>query len=236
MGGEQVISVTFTDGIDNVTSVKSLYQWDVGQTLQIDGLSLDVAPKVHFATKVEDVAYVVQSELSNGKIQVVIPDKVLSVGYPIIAYIYYEVALDRKTIKVVTIPVIKRQKPADWVDTTPSKILEVKNYLEKIEGEIDVLDADYQAFKALVNSYAVPTIRNDLDVLTDRVNNLATGYQNKTTTFNSDGSIVTRTSDTTTTTIFNSDGTITETIVKGDVTVVRTIYFDADGTIREVIT
>ena len=47
-----MISVTFTNGIDNVTSVKPLYQWDVGQTLEISGLNLSVAPKVerHYGT------------------------------------------------------------------------------------------------------------------------------------------------------------------------------------------
>lgn len=231
-----MISVTFTDSLDNVTSVKSLYQWDVGQTLEISGLNLSVAPKVHFATKVEDVAYVVQSELSNGKVTVNIPDKVLSHGYPIIAYVYYEVGLDKKTIKVVTIPVIKRQKPADWVDTTPSQILQVKNYLEKIEGDLDTLDADYKTFKALITSYAIPTIRSDLNTLTDRVNEMDVGLSNKTTVFNSDGSITETTADETKTTVFNSNGSITETTVKGDTTVIKTTYFDADGTIREVIT
>lgn len=231
-----MISVTFTDSLDNVTSVKSLYQWDVGQTLEISGLNLSVAPKVHFATKVEDVAYVVQSELSNGKVQVNIPDKVLSHGYPVIAYVYYEVGLDKKTIKVVTIPVIKRQKPADWIDTTPSQILQVKNYLEKLENDLDVLDDDYQTFKTLITSYAIPTIRSDLDTLTDRVNEMDVGLSNKTTTFNADGSITETTADTVTTTVFNSNGSITETIVKGDTTVIKTTYFDADGTIREVIT
>lgn len=230
-----MISVTFTNGIDNVTSVKPLYQWDNGQTLQIDGLSLAVAPKVHFATKAEEIAYVVQSELSNGKVTVNIPDKVLSHGYPIIAYVFYEVGLDKKTIKVVTIPVIKRQKPADWVDTTPSHILQVKNYLEKIEGDLNTLDADYKTFKALITSYAIPTIRSDLDILTNRVNEMDVGLSNKTTVFNSDGSITETTADETKTTVFNSNGSITETTVKGGTTVVRTTYFDADGKIREVI-
>ena len=61
------------------------------------------------------------------------------------------------------------------------------------------------------------------------------GLQNKTTVFNEDGSIVETTVDTVTTTVFHDDGHITETIVKGDTTVVRSTYFDADGTIREVI-
>lgn len=230
-----MISVSFPNNLNDIVSVEKLHQWDVGQQLQISGLSLTVAPMVHFATKAEDIAYVVQSELSNGKITVVIPDKVVSHGYPIIAYVYYEVGLDKKTIKSVTIPVIKRTKPADWVDTTPSDILEVENYLEKIENDLNVLDTDYQAFKRLVTSYNIPNIRDDLDVLTDRVNELDVGLSNKTTVFNTDGSITETTANEVKTFVFNSNGSITETTVKDGVTVVKTTYFDADGTIREVI-
>ena len=230
-----MISVNFPININDITSVDKLHQWDVGQVLQISGLDLPVAPMVHFATKVEDIAYVVESEMNDGKITVTIPDKVLSQGYPIIAYVYYEVGLDKKTIKSVTIPVAKRPRPANWVETTPKEVLEVKNYLEKLEDEIGVLNDDYQAFKRLITSYNIPEIRNDLDVLTDRFNEASTEYSNKTIRFNSDGSVVETRSDGTSTTIFNADGTITETIVENGFTVVRTIYFDADGTIREVI-
>lgn len=230
-----MIRVTFPDNVNDIVSVEKLHQWDVGQPLQISGLDLTVAPMVHFATKAEDTAYVVQSEMSNGNITVVIPDKVLSHGYPIIAYVYYEVGLDKKTIKSVTIPVIKRTKPADWVDTTPSAILEVKNYLELIESDLNDLDNDYQTFKRLITSYDIPDIRDDLDVLTDRVNELDVGLSNKTTVFNADGSIKETTANEVKTFIFNSNGSITETIVKNGTTVVKTTYFDADGTIREVI-
>lgn len=230
-----MIRVTFPDNVNDIVSVEKLHQWDVGQSLQISGLDLYVAPMVHFATKAEDTAYVVQSEMSNGNITVVIPDKVLSHGYPIIAYVYYEVGLDKKTIKSVTIPVVKRQKPKDWVETRPNEILEVKNYLEKIESDLGTLNSDYQNFKILITSYNIPDIREDLDVLTDRVNSMDVGLSNKTTVFNADGSITETTPDEVKTFIFNSDGSITETTVKGEITVVKTTYFDADGTIREVI-
>ena len=230
-----MIIVNFPDNENDIVSVEKLHQWDVGQRLQIGGLTLTVAPMVHFATKAEDVAYVVQSELNGGNIRVVIPDKVLTHGYPIVAYVYYEAGLDKKTIKSVTIPVIKRQKPADWVDTTPSDILEVENYLEKLEDDLDALDTDYQTFKRLITSYDIPEIREDLDTAIDRLNDLDVALSNKTTVFNADGSIVETTADEVKTFIFNSDGTITETTVKNGTTVVKTTYFDADGTIREVI-
>ena len=231
-----MISVNFPDGIDYITSEKGLFQWDVGQPLEIRGVSgIEVAPMVHFATKMSDTAYVVQSELNNGVITCVIPDIVLSHGFSVIAYLYYEASLDKKTIKTITIPVTRRTKPNDWVDTTPSKILEVKNYLENLRDELEDWENNYQTFKNLIISYDIPDIRADVDAVTDRVNDMEVNMRNKTTVFNADGSIVETTVDAVTTTVFHSDGHITETIVKGETTVVRNTYFDADGTIREVI-
>lgn len=230
-----MIIVTFPDNVNDIVSVEKLHQWDTGQPLQIRGLNLSVAPKVHFATKAEDVAYVVQSEMSDGTITAVIPDKVLSQGYPVIAYVYYENGLDKKTIKSVTIPVIKRQKPSNWKETTSNDILKVKSYIELIRSDLDDLDDDYQTFKRLITTYDIPDIRNDLDATTNRLNELDTGLYNKTTVFNSDGSITETTPNETKKFVFNSNGTITETVTKGSTTVVKTTYFDSDGKIREVI-
>lgn len=235
-----MIKVTFEEGIDNITSETGLFQWDTGQPFEIHGVTgLEVTPKVHFATKVSDTAVVVQSELTDGVISCIIPDIVLSHGFPILAYIYYEQALDKKTIRSVTIPVTKRAKPNGWVETTPSDIQYVRNFLEMLRNDFEDFEDEYYTFKTYVNglftSYNVPKIREDLDDLTDRVNGMDVGYQNKTVKFNADGSIVETTVDSTTTYVFHSDGHITETIVKNGVTVVRNTYFDADGTIREVI-
>lgn len=236
-----MIKVTFEEGIDNITSEVGLYQWDTGQPLEIHGVTdVEVAPKVHFATKVSDVAYVVQSELTDDVIRCIIPDIVVTHGFPVLAFIYYEQGLDKKTIRTATIPVTKRAKPNGWVETTPSDIQYVKNFLEMLRADFEDFEDEYYTFKTYVNglftSYNVPKIREDLDAVTDRVNGMETGMQNKTTVFNEDGSIVETTVDGTTTTVFHDDGHITETIVKGNTTVVRSTYFDADGTIREVIT
>lgn len=236
-----MIKVTFEEGIDNITSETGLFQWDTGQPFEIHGVTgIEFAPKVHFATKVSDTAYVVQSELTDGVIRCIIPDIVVTHGFPILAFIYYENVLDKKTIRTITIPVTKRAKPNNWVETKPTEIIETNNFLKRMENELGELSEEYYTFKTYVNglftSYNVPKIREDLDAVTDRVNNMQVGLQNKTTVFNTDGSIVETTVDGVTTTVFHADGHITETIVKGDTTVVRSTYFDADGTIREVIT
>lgn len=235
-----MIKVTFEEGIDNITSEVGLFQWDTGQPFEIHGVTdLEVAPKVHFATKMTDTAYVVQGELTNGVISCIIPDIVVTHGFPVLAFIYYEQGLDKKTIRTITIPVTKRAKPNGWVETKPSDIQYVRNFLEMLRNDFEDFEDEYYTFKTYVNglftSYNVPKIREDLDAVTDRVNNMQVGMQNKTIVFNDDGSIVETTVDSTTTTVFHDDGHITETIVKDGTTVVRNTYFDEDGTIREVI-
>lgn len=131
--------------MNTVTSADGLYQWDTGQILRINGLNLSVAPKVHFATKVDETAYVVQSEMSGTTITVGIPDKVLTHGYPIIAYVYLEQGTDKRTIKSITIPVIKRAKPSTWKETNAESIIEAVNLYEQLTEEMqemrDLLEA-----------------------------------------------------------------------------------------------
>ena len=62
------------------------------------------------------------------------------------------------------------------------------------------------------------------------------GLGNCETVFNSDGSIVSTYGDgSTDTTVFNEDGTITETFLNGESVIVKTITFNLDGSISEVI-
>ena len=61
------------------------------------------------------------------------------------------------------------------------------------------------------------------------------GFDNATTTFNADGSIVqTNSKGETLTTTFGTNGTITETFV-GEKTITKTYRFNADGSITEVV-
>lgn len=144
-----MISVTFQNDVNTVTSADSLYQWDVGQSLQIKGLSLTVAPKVHFATKLDDTAYVVQSQMSSGTITVGIPDKVLTHGYPVIAYVYLEQGVDKRTIKSITIPLIKRPKPSEWRETNAESIIEAVNFYEQLATD---LNNEMQELRELLES------------------------------------------------------------------------------------
>lgn len=125
--------------MNTASCAENLFQWDVGQVLEIKGLNLINAPQVHFATKIDNVAYVVQSKMSDGTITASIPDKVLAHGYPIIAYIYLEQGIDKRTVKSITIPVTKRAKPNGYTETNAEDIVESVTAHEQLLREVQEL-------------------------------------------------------------------------------------------------
>ena len=92
----------------------SLYQWDKNRTLVIDGLNLDMAPEIHFTNVIMDKAIVRQSRLENGSVIVDIPNSLLQQAYTIKAYVGTYENTTFKTVEVVDIPIIPREKPIDY--------------------------------------------------------------------------------------------------------------------------
>lgn len=134
-----MITVRFTDDIENITATEHLYQWDVGKIINIKGLNVG-SPKVHFTTKGDETALVVQSELVNGDINAVIPDKVLQSGKAVTAYIYLEAGVSKYTIKTITIPVIARVKPNDYVETNTQDVTVTQSYFEVMNERVNTLE------------------------------------------------------------------------------------------------
>ena len=95
--------------------LKSLTQWDVGQSIVIKGLPTNDAPSVHFCSKGDDKALVVASRLSNTDLVVDVPNILLQKSMPIAAYLYYQQDVDSaKTMYTLTINVVPRAKPSDY--------------------------------------------------------------------------------------------------------------------------
>lgn len=136
-----MITVRFTDDIENITATEHLYQWDIAKILNIKGLNVG-SPKVHFTTKGDKTALVVQSELVNGDIKAVIPDKVLQSGKAVTAYIYLEAGVSKYTIKTITIPVIARVKPNDYVETNTQDVTVTQSYFEVMNERVNTLEND----------------------------------------------------------------------------------------------
>lgn len=119
----------------------SLYQWDKNQILEIDGLNLDVAPEIHFTNATMDRAIVRQSILEDGSVIVNIPNSLLQQAHTIRAYIGIYENDTFKTIEVVDIPIIARERPSDYtISDTDEEIYsfnQLENRLNNIVKEFD---------------------------------------------------------------------------------------------------
>ena len=131
-----MINAEFNESIDSLI-VENLYQWDTYQTLKITGIDFSsITLKVHFANKKSTEALAVQGVLKDdGSCEVSIPNSLLAEKYDIIAYIYINTGLTFKTIKSITIPIIPRLKPTEYIQPSNEEIAEI----EKIELQAKII-------------------------------------------------------------------------------------------------
>lgn len=219
---------------ENITG--PLYQYDVGQVLQIAGTGLTYPPAIHFTNRRMAEALIVSSTIVDGVIRVNIPNTLLAEPDPIIAYLYKVDDTSGQTVHVIRIPIIKRPKPADW---EPLKDEDLINY-EYLDARLNALIAEW--------SGALDETQEALMVLTTKVNGVTSGavslsmgmYANN-TVFNADGSITETGDGWRRVTTFNSDGSITEVYTSTDAdtgavsVVTKKTTFNADGSITSAI-
>ena len=108
-----MLKAIFPDGIDKIT-VYGLTQWDIGQQLQITLAPLPSTFQVHFASKRDDVAYVVEGTGANGVGTVNIPNILLQNPSDANAWIYIGDTDEAETIKTICLPITPRAKPSDY--------------------------------------------------------------------------------------------------------------------------
>ena len=114
------------------TPITHFTQWDVNQTIVIDG-EYTKAPMVHFANKNSEYAICVQSTLiNNGQLSVDVPNILLTEYYPIIIYIYVVSDDSGKTVLSDQFQVVKRQQPSDFTFEENLHVV----YITQLEDEI----------------------------------------------------------------------------------------------------
>lgn len=93
----------------------SLFQWDLGQVLEIHGLSLSSDPEIHFTTEVLNGAIVRQATRDDkGIISVKIPNSLLQKQYKIDVFICVYEGDTFQTLYKMSIPIIPRKRPFDY--------------------------------------------------------------------------------------------------------------------------
>ena len=156
-----MISVNFTNDIENIVATEHLYQWDNGQKLSISGLN--VTADIHFANKKSEKALVVTPTVTSGTITAPIPNSLLTEPYPILAYVYVPSDDGARTLKTVTIAVEPRKQPSDFVVdedegiTTIESISQqanaiLQNATNQINTAISGMQTDYTDFKTTIQS------------------------------------------------------------------------------------
>ena len=105
------------------TVAYGLWQYDFGQTLQIQGLKLPAAVQVHFALQLEGEVITHIGTTKNNVTTVDIPDSLLKdpvdicderSAYLLHAWVYQTNGESGKTLYEIALPVARRAKPTDY--------------------------------------------------------------------------------------------------------------------------
>ena len=138
-------------------TVDSLFQWDVNQILEIMGLSLPVAPEVHFAHDHMEQAIVRQATMDTaGVVRVEVPDRLLQRPNRINAYVCTNENGVFNTLHKIVIPVIPRARPSDYEGEDEAEVYS----LDALGVEIVPLDAQgIAAVEKVLNPDGTWTLR-----------------------------------------------------------------------------
>lgn len=134
------VKAFFPEGVSSVTT-SSLYQWDYGQTLEIEtnNYLFPTIAEVHFSCIEMDEALVSPCSFINGVAVANIPDECLEQTTPITAWLYTIEGNSGNTIGSVQIPIISRQRP-NIGDGVPQTIGDqYTNLITEVNEAIDTL-------------------------------------------------------------------------------------------------
>lgn len=142
------IKADFLDG-GTEKRVSPLYQWDYGQTLEIESPDFSTIVEVHFGCPQLQEAIVHACSVVNGVATVRIPDRCLEQSGTITAWVYEIEGTTGATTKVVYIPIIARTRPPrtheipeEVSDKYTELISEVNEAVDALtKGEVTVASA-----------------------------------------------------------------------------------------------
>ena len=127
------IKVVFASGEHSV-SVQGLYQWDYGQTLEIECAEIGYEiMEVHFACPNMTEALPRPCTFTNGVGTVPIPDQCLEQNNPITAWICRVDETQSHTVKTITLPLTKRTRPARTHDVPTELVDKYEELLVEVQ-------------------------------------------------------------------------------------------------------
>ena len=144
------VKVLFPSGASTAT-VSGLYQWDFGQSLEIECVELgSEIMEVHFACTGMTEAIVRPCTFADGVGTVIIPDRCLEQTSTITAWIYSIDESQGHTVKTIILPIIARTRPsasrdvpAEYVDKYAEALTAINTAVNNLEnGNVTVKKAE----------------------------------------------------------------------------------------------
>lgn len=144
------IKVVFPAGEKSVI-VQGLYQWDYGQTLEIECADIGFEiMEVHFACPNMTMAIPRPCTFTNGIGTVPIPDQCLEQGEAITAWVCRIDDKQGHTIKTITLPITKRTKPIRTHDVPEELVDKYSELLTEVTETVNALkDGNITATRAV---------------------------------------------------------------------------------------
>lgn len=172
-----MITVTFNGDEDIIKSDQSVYQWDKGQKLVVGGVSNLSITDIHFSFKGLKTAYVVKVTTGTNTITADVPNKVLTYGKDIYAYLCVKNSNGNVvTVKTIIIPVTKRDMPENYMydddETVETSIELFKTNADAItENNLSAIEAKgTQTLESIPDDYTalqddVTELKSDLSAI-----------------------------------------------------------------------
>ena len=164
-----IATAVFREG-ECYSRTSGVWQYDYGQILQIEGITLPATFEVHFSDQDREGESLIQIGAVKGKTaQVQIPDsflrKVAGDNYSIYAFIYLTDTESGETKYKITIPVRARPKPnTDLVDTLEEKKL-FREAIEEVNNAADRAEKASQEAKDSVEEVSEKSEQAKKDIL-----------------------------------------------------------------------
>lgn len=109
-----------------------VWQWDTGRAVEVRS---GTAERVHFARPDDEEALVVETVQEGGRKTAEIPTQLLSEPGTVTCWIWE----DGRTTASLSIPVVARPRPSDWV-YTPTQVETVESLKEWVEERIGEIE------------------------------------------------------------------------------------------------
>ena len=115
-------------------TIRSLAQWDLGQTLYIYNTNYSPTPMFHYSNQNTEKALVVQAQYVEGVLQCVVPNQLMIEPYPITCYIYIPDGERNGTVVgMFKIPVRPRPEPNEFEYEDNIDIINIRVLAQELE-------------------------------------------------------------------------------------------------------